>query len=104
MKKAAAKKASKAKPKVKPKAKELKVKPKTESKAPKRRKSMAKSRASYMLNDKELKVWEAFPALGKDDEPKYLTLSELAGEAFPKKGTNPKSKPNSWVRNSMRKL
>lgn len=72
--------------------------------AVKRRKKMAKMRATYELNDKERKVWEAFPAPKDGEDAKEVKLAELAADAFPKKGTAPKSKPNSWVRNSLRKL
>lgn len=55
---------------------------------------------SYKLNDKEQRVFDAFP---KDKS--FIGLSDLAGKAFgSKRGTSPKSKGNSWVRNSLRKL
>lgn len=54
------------------------------------------------LNTKEKAVLAAFPA-PKADGP-YTEIGELAKKAFPKKGTAPKTKGNSWVRNSLRKL
>lgn len=60
---------------------------------------------STVLNEKEKRVLAAFPT-EKDEKDafQYVTLSELAGKAFNKRGTAPKTKGNSWVRNSMRKL
>ncbi len=50
------------------------------------------------LNKKEQSVLDSF------DGTKAITLAELAAKSFAKKGTAPKTKGNSWVRNSMRKL
>lgn len=57
------------------------------------------------LNTKELAVYSAFPA--PKDGAQYGTemeIEELAALAFPKKGSSPATKGNSWVRNSLRKL
>jgi hypothetical protein len=58
-------------------------------------------KASSELNEKELKVLEAF---GKVDSVK--TIEELARESFDVKryGASPTTRGNSWVRNSLRKL
>lgn len=60
---------------------------------------------SNQLNEKEKRVFAAFPT-EKDDKGayQYVALSDLAGKAFNKRGIAPKTKGNSWVRNSMRKL
>lgn len=60
---------------------------------------------SQALNDKEKRVLAAFPT-EKDDKGhyQYVTLSDLAGKSFAKRGVSPKTKGNSWVRNSLRKL
>lgn len=50
------------------------------------------------INKKEQAVLDSF------EGTKATTLAELAAKAFAKKGTAPKTKGNSWVRNSMRKL
>jgi hypothetical protein len=60
---------------------------------------------SFELNAKEKEVLSAFPEVkGGETTGAYLTLEELARRAFPKKGAKPKTKGNSWVRNSIRKL
>lgn len=58
-------------------------------------------KASAELNEKEKEVLKAF---GKPDSTK--TIEELAREAFDVKryGASPKTRGNSWVRNSLRKL
>lgn len=56
-----------------------------------------------LLNSKEYAVLDAFPG-PVAGEPTWVTLSDLAGKAFNKRGTSPATKGNSWVRNSMRKL
>jgi hypothetical protein len=58
-------------------------------------------RSSFELNDKEKKVLGAFAKA--DDE---LTIEEMARSAFDTKryGASPKTRGNSWVRNSVRKL
>lgn len=63
-------------------------------------------RASYVLNDKEKKVCDVLASVkdDKDVEKSFLSLKQIAGKAFNKRGTEPKTKGNSWVRNSMRKL
>jgi hypothetical protein len=60
---------------------------------------------SDQLNEKEKKVFAAFPS-EKDEKGSflYVGLSDLAGKAFNKRGVAPKTKGNSWVRNSLRKL
>lgn len=61
----------------------------------------------YALNTKEQAVLACLPAPTGDDKlGKLMTLEDLAKEAFgdQKRGSAPKSKGNSWVRNSMRKL
>lgn len=62
---------------------------------------MAMKRSSYVLNDKEEKVLGAFKKAGQE-----LTIEEMAREAFDTKryGASPKTRGNSWVRNSVRKL
>lgn len=57
--------------------------------------------ASAELNEKETEVLKAF---GKAESIK--TIEELAREAFDVKryGASPKTRGNSWVRNSLRKL
>lgn len=66
----------------------------------------SKQLRSIVLNEKERKVFEAFPRAKVDGAFQFVKLEYLAGEAFgsAKKGTSPKSKGNSWVRNSLRKL
>jgi len=66
---------------------------------------------SVTLTEKEGRVVEAFIELGATPDSKdekgnliFVSLSDLAGVAFSKRGTSPKTKGNSWVRNSMRKL
>lgn len=59
---------------------------------------------SNQLNDKEKRVLAAFPTDKDDKGFQYVALSDLAGKAFNKRGIAPKTKGNSWVRNSMRKL
>ena len=57
------------------------------------------------LNTKELAVYSAFPAPAAGAPfGTEMEIEELAALAFPKKGTSPKTKGNSWVRNSLRKL
>ena len=62
---------------------------------------MRTRQASYALNDKEKKVLDAFKEAGE-----ALEIEEIARRAFDVKrvGASPKSKGNSWVRNSLRKL
>ena len=52
-----------------------------------------------VLNKKEVEVLRHLPMNGD-----FVHISDLAKKAFAKKGTTPKTKGNSWVRNSMRKL
>ncbi len=63
---------------------------------------------SYTLNDKEQAVYNTFPAPPKKDEKvedkHKIHIEDIARDAFAKKGTSPKTKGNSWVRNSLRKL
>jgi len=56
------------------------------------------------LNNKEIAVFWSLepPRGGRDGAPR--SISDLAGAAFPKKGTSHATKGNSWVRNSLRKL
>ena len=59
-------------------------------------------RQSFELNDKEQKVYDSFPK-----EPgEFITIEDLARKSFDVKrhGASPKSKGNSWTRNSLRKL
>jgi len=56
-------------------------------------------KASSELNKKEAEVLRHMPMTGE-----YITITEIAKKAFAKKGTSPKTKGNSWVRNSLRKL
>jgi len=56
---------------------------------------------SSELNAKELAVFLVFKKSGKDEAVK---IEDVAGLAFAKKGTKAKTKGNSWVRNSLRKL
>lgn len=57
------------------------------------------------LNTKEKAVLGTLPK-PKAGEPngEYVAIADIAAEAFPKKGTTGKTKGNSWVRNSLRKL
>jgi hypothetical protein len=62
---------------------------------------------SFTLNTKEETVLSCLPAPRGDDKAgEFKTLEDLAKAAFgdQKRGSAPKSKGNSWVRNSMRKL
>jgi len=52
------------------------------------------------LNKKEIAVLVALRKCNNGQGQ----ISDIAGKAFPKKGTAPKTKGNSWVRNSLRKL
>lgn len=54
--------------------------------------------ATTELNKKEQAVLDAF------DGTQKISIAELAVKAFPKKGAAAKTKGNSWVRNSLRKL
>ena len=58
-------------------------------------------RESSELNDKEKSVLEAFPEVGV-----AVGIEDLAKMAFDTKryGASPKTRGNTWVRNSMRKL
>jgi hypothetical protein len=58
-------------------------------------------RSSFALNDKEKKVLGAFSRAGVE-----MTIEEIARKAFDTKryGSSPKTRGNSWVRNSVRKL
>lgn len=83
----------------------------TKSKAKSKKKGAKMRKPSVTLTEKEGRVVEAFIELGatpdsKDDKGNliFVSLSDLAGVAFAKRGTSPKTKGNSWVRNSMRKL
>ena len=61
----------------------------------------------YALNMKEQTVLASLPPpTGDDKTGEYLSLEDIAKKAFgdQKRGSAPKSKGNSWVRNSMRKL
>jgi hypothetical protein len=61
----------------------------------------------YALNTKEQTVLASLPSPKGDDKTgEYLSLEDIAKKAFgdQKRGSAPKSKGNSWVRNSMRKL
>jgi hypothetical protein len=61
----------------------------------------------YALNAKEEVVLRSMPSPVADDKTGELkNLEEIAKRAFgdQKRGSAPKSKGNSWVRNSMRKL
>jgi hypothetical protein len=61
----------------------------------------------YALNSKEKTVLESLPSpAGDEKQGIWRTLEEIAKDAFgdQKRGSAPKSKGNSWVRNSMRKL
>ncbi len=85
---------------------------KSKGKKVKKTKKGAKMRKpSVTLTEKEGRVLEAFIELGATPDSKdekgnliFVSLSDLAGVAFAKRGTSPKTKGNSWVRNSMRKL
>jgi hypothetical protein len=55
------------------------------------------------LNPKEQRVFDVFDVFDVW-AGKPLNLSDVAGRAFTKKGTEPKTHGNSWVRNSLRKL
>lgn len=57
-------------------------------------------RSAFELNDKERKVFAAFPR----KPGSYITIEELARRAFKSHGVASKTKGNSWVRNSLRKL
>lgn len=62
---------------------------------------------SLELNDKESLVLGSMPRPKSDVEPvelRYTTIEDIARACFSKRGTSPKTKGNSWVRNSMRKL
>lgn len=62
---------------------------------------------SFTLNAKEKSVYSSLSApKGDDDKGEFMTLEDIAKSAFgdQKRGSAPKSKGNSWVRNSMRKL
>ena len=62
-------------------------------------------KSSLELNAKEAEVLRKFPSpKNREDLGEPISLSDLARDAFPKKGTSPTTKGNSWVRNSMRKL
>lgn len=62
-------------------------------------------KSSVELNTKELEVLRNFPSpKNGEDLGAPISLADLARDAFPKKGTSPTTKGNSWVRNSMRKL
>lgn len=52
------------------------------------------------LNEKEARVLTVL----RRAKGKGVALSDLAGSCFPKKGRAPKTKGNSWARNSLRKL
>lgn len=58
-------------------------------------------KSSFELNDKEAKVLGTFRKAGDE-----LTIEEMARSAFDTKryGASPKTRGNSWVRNSVRKL
>jgi len=61
----------------------------------------------YALNAKEETVLSSLPSpSGGDTMGSFRDLEEIAKKAFgdQKRGSAPKSKGNSWVRNSMRKL
>jgi hypothetical protein len=62
----------------------------------------------FTLNSKEEVVLRSMPAptLDGDGRGEFKTLEEIAKKAFgdQKRGSAPRSKGNSWVRNSMRKL
>jgi hypothetical protein len=61
----------------------------------------------YVLNSKEEVVLSSLPSPSGDDKAgSFRELEEIAKKAFgdQKRGSAPKSKGNSWVRNSMRKL
>jgi len=67
---------------------------------------MRKQRSSFILNDKEAKVYGGIPPL-KDGEPVYVEISTLAKEVFPREKISSRKRPKdgtSWVRNSLRKL
>lgn len=57
-------------------------------------------RSAYELNEKEKKVLAACPR----KPGSYITIEELARRAFKSHGIASKTKGNSWVRNSLRKL
>ena len=60
---------------------------------------------TYTLNNKQQAVLAAFPGpKGEDQIGELVTIEDLARDAFPKRGTSPTTKGNSWVRNSLRKL
>lgn len=63
-----------------------------------------KMRASFELTQKEKRVYASMPELGKDNEPTWISITDIAKKAWAKKGSDSLSKPNSWTRNSMRKL
>jgi len=56
------------------------------------------------LNTKEMAVYRAFPSSSEGSNGEEVSIADLAKAAFPKKGTAPQTKGNSWVRNSVRKL
>jgi len=57
------------------------------------------SRKKARLNPKEEAVLKAFGTKGVP-----VAISELAAASFAKRGTSAKTKGNSWVRNSLRRL
>lgn len=60
---------------------------------------------SFTINTKETAVLSALPSpKGEDATGEFVELEAIAREAFPKRGTSPATKGNSWVRNSLRKL
>jgi hypothetical protein len=62
------------------------------------------AKMSDSLNTKESRVLRSFPPSEGGVFP-FLQLAEIAKIAFgTKRGTSPKSKGNSWTRNSLRKL
>lgn len=65
------------------------------------------AKATTQLNDKEQLVLRSMPnpkGDGDKAELRFVTIEEIARACFSKRGTSPKTRGNSWVRNSMRKL